>query len=294
MEANRDCFRFEQIDYESGFLQDSVDATYILTMENSTRREAFMAQLKEFCPTKRVYIVVNKGFKACKKELPQQNPMYDIIDANLQIFSHANEKSYSNVLVLEDDFIFSKEVLNHKIQTHINSFLLDRKSQSVVYTLGCLPAVVSPYNFYTYRVLWGYAMHAMIYSNAFRTSVLEQSKKIQFNDWDMDISKMCLKQMNKFMYKTPLCYQTIPETENKQNWNMNAPVRFMTDKYIQYTNFAETPEPGTGILYFASKLFFAILLILCLVALYYIGVLLRKTTILTRALQKLNLKLKRK
>lgn len=261
-------------------------------MENSPRMESVMAQLKEFHPTNRVYIVINKGFKKCKKELPQQNPMYDIIDANLQIFSHANENSYSNVLILEDDFIFSREILTPIIQTNINSFLLERQAQSFVYTLGCLPIVVAPHSFHTYRVVWGYGMHAMIYSQQFRTAVLEQSRKTQLNDWDMDISRICLKNMNKFMYKTPLCYQTIPETENKQNWNMNTPVKYMTDTYIQYTNFANEPEPGTGILYLVSKLFFLILIILCIVGLYFISVFLRRNTTLTRSFQKLKSTLK--
>ena len=37
---------------------------------------------------------------------------YDIIDANIYIFNHAKQNNYSNILVLEDDFIFSSEITN--------------------------------------------------------------------------------------------------------------------------------------------------------------------------------------
>jgi hypothetical protein len=66
-----------------------------------------MKQLNEYQPTNTVYILFNKGYKKCKKQDFITNPPYDLVDANLNIFKHAKENNYDNILILEDDFIFS-------------------------------------------------------------------------------------------------------------------------------------------------------------------------------------------
>lgn len=290
MEANRGCYTFQELEFNDGFLQESVDATYILTMENSPRIESVMAQLSKFHPTNRVYIVVNKGFKACKKDLINQTSMYDIIDANLQVFNHAKANSYKNILVLEDDFIFNSRILEDSVNNHLNTFMKQRQADPFIYTLGCLPVAVAPYNFHTYRVLWGFAMHAVVYSNPFRETILTSIQSTPIHDWDMDISKICFKNMNKFMYKIPLCYQTIPETENKQNWGTSAPLKYLANTYIQATSFDTQPEPGTSILYMITNLLFLLLIMAILVSLYYISVLFRRNTTLIRSLQRIKSK----
>ena len=116
---NSQCYIFEKRQYSNGFLDSFVDATYILTMENSKRKDDYENQLKEFIPTKTIYIVHNKGYKKCDKILYKNTPNYDLIDANLNAMNHSLKNNYNNILILEDDFIFNKEIKNNKIINEI-------------------------------------------------------------------------------------------------------------------------------------------------------------------------------
>ncbi len=268
-ESNRDCYTFQQMDFKEGFLQKSVDATYILTMENSPRMKSVMEQLKEFQPTKRVYIVVNKGFKACKKDLPKQNSIYDIIHANLQVFHHASAHSYENILILEDDFIFDAKIQDGEVQNVLNTFMMEHKHTSFIYTLGCLPALVIPYDFHTYHAIWSLTTHAVVYSKQMREEILNYSSKEQMNDWDLDISTLSSKSWNKYMYRTSLCHQTFPNTDNRQNWNIVGPFRFLSNTFIDITNFDKQPEPGTSILYGLAFILSTLVFSLAIFLVYY-------------------------
>lgn len=63
------CYRFEQYKYTDGLLNDSVDATYILHLEDNGRLESIKKQLNQCHPTNIVYIVFDKGYKKCKNNL---------------------------------------------------------------------------------------------------------------------------------------------------------------------------------------------------------------------------------
>ena len=103
------CYNFVKKQYTKGLFDTSVDVTYIITMVNSKRINSVNEQLQKYKPTKNIYIVENKGFKNCKKILPEQKSSYDLIDCFLQIFKHAEKENYNNILILEDDFIFSND-----------------------------------------------------------------------------------------------------------------------------------------------------------------------------------------
>jgi len=107
---NTHCYTFKKITYTEGFLDKSVDATYIIHLKDNGREEHIYKQLKEYQPTKVVYIAYNLGFKNCSKKLIEQISYQDLSDAFMQCFKHANENDYDNVLILEDDFIFSHEI----------------------------------------------------------------------------------------------------------------------------------------------------------------------------------------
>jgi hypothetical protein len=236
-------------------------------MENSPRIETVMTQLKRFHPTNRVYIVVNKGFRKCKKELPKQNSMYDIIHANFFIFKHANSQGYSNILILEDDFQFSEKIMEASVQQNVNTFISQRKDSHLMYLLGCLPLITVPYTTHTSFSLWSLGMHAVVYSKSFRTYLLDYSKTTTLSDWDTEVTVQALLKRCKFTYKVPLCNQTFPRTENRDNWNMNSLFRYCSDSYIALTKFDKAPEPGTSILYAISflisfSLFFGLLILL--------------------------------
>jgi hypothetical protein len=85
---------------DKGYLDDSVDATYIIHLEgNKERLINIHTQINKYPITKLNYILLNKGYKKCDKQLPYQLPAVDLIDAFLTIFKDAKEKKYDNIII---------------------------------------------------------------------------------------------------------------------------------------------------------------------------------------------------
>jgi hypothetical protein len=78
----------------------TIDATYVIHLEGNGRHESVINQLNKYHLTNEVYILYNKGFNKCKKTDNIVYPAYDLIDAFFQIFKHANENNYENILIL--------------------------------------------------------------------------------------------------------------------------------------------------------------------------------------------------
>ena len=129
-------YRFEQTIYESGILDKTVDATYIIHLECNGRLENIQTQLSEYHLSKIVYILFNKGYKNCKKSDRITSPALDIIDAYLHIFKHAQTANYNNILILEDDFMFDAKINNSAHYTIINQFLDKHQHTDFLYYLG--------------------------------------------------------------------------------------------------------------------------------------------------------------
>ena len=87
IEKNTYCYFFEKITFNDGLLNETVDATYIINLENNGRYNQIITQLEEYHPTNIVYIVHNKGYKKCKKKLPKNISYQDLTDAFLQCFT---------------------------------------------------------------------------------------------------------------------------------------------------------------------------------------------------------------
>ena len=75
MESN--CYNYKLKTFEEGIFDRSTDATYIIYLEGNGRHDTIMQQLEKYHPTKLVYIVFNKGYKNCKKNLKRDLPKYD-------------------------------------------------------------------------------------------------------------------------------------------------------------------------------------------------------------------------
>jgi hypothetical protein len=112
---NSHCFRFNLRQYDKGIFDNFVDATYIITLENSKRIKNIEEQLSKYIPTKNIYIVYNKGYKKCNKVLLVQNRAHDITNTNFTIMNHSVKNNFNNILILEDDFVFSDMIKNEKI-----------------------------------------------------------------------------------------------------------------------------------------------------------------------------------
>ena len=88
-----DCYRFEKRTFDKGFLDDAIDATFIIHLEGNGRLEHINYELTKYHPSKTVYILFNKGYKNCVKPTHVQNPPSDLVDAYMTIMKYAEKKT---------------------------------------------------------------------------------------------------------------------------------------------------------------------------------------------------------
>ena len=205
------CYYFNEINYEkSGFLDPSVDITYIIHLDGNGRINNIKNQLNKFIPTKKVIILYNKGYK-CKNNPNINNSSKDLIDCYLEIFKHSAKHNHNNILILEDDFIFSDDILS--IDLHdLNLFILNKKEDKCVYLLGSLPFILIPYEKNHYLNILSLGTHSVIYTRKIREEIISQNQ-YEIVDWDKEILSK-----KRFCYYKTLCYQLFPETENSKEW----------------------------------------------------------------------------
>lgn len=265
MILNPDCYTFEEHYYNKGFLDESVDATYILYLEGNGRYDQVLQQLSVYKPTKIVYIVVNKGFKRCTKPLYVDIPPLDLVDANLEIFTHAAKKKYNNILILEDDFLFNEKIIDPIVSNRINSFILKQGDRKFLYSLGCVPLFLFPYDQYTYYGNFT-ATHACIFSKEYREDFARSHKKHRnILDWDA-WNPVC------YTYYEPLCYQLFPETENQKYWGSDGNYwgSYISKMRISLLRLDVQPEPGYFIIYTFAKMLFWIYIFIFIFLVYFI------------------------
>ena len=267
LKYNSKCYEFKYIKFANGLLSERVDATYVIHLKGNGRYENVMKQLSEYCPTNDVYIVLNDGYKKCNKTKNITYPFDDLMDAFFQIFSHASEKMYDNILILEDDFIFTSEIKNENHIRNINNFLERKRGGDFVYYIGCIPWLLVPtvYDINTYINLLSTGMHSVIYSKKYRELLIKRYEMatIQVRDWDV-VNNFYSK--NRYVYYKPLCYQLFECTENNKNWGKgNKVYEFFANilkSFFKFMNLDKSIEPGYSILYIFSKLVFYIFILL--------------------------------
>ena len=271
LNQNEHCYWFKHMKTTDGIFRKTIDATYVVHLEGNGRYDSVMKQLNEYHLTNDVYILHNKGFKKCDKTNNVVYPADDLVDAFLQIFKHANEKKYENVLILEDDFIFTNDVKNATHINNINNFLIKRTDESFMYYIGCIPYLALPIidGNNTYFPLLSCGMHSVVYSKKYRKEFVTDFDKIQSKDWDVMHN---VYSMNKYMYGQPLCYQLCSDTENKKTWGNH----FLIMQYlsiipkliIKLAGIDKQIEPGYSILYAISKILPVIILLLTMSVIY--------------------------
>jgi hypothetical protein len=247
---NDSCYSLHAINFTEGILDDCIDATYIIHLEGNGRLEHIYQQLNTFHPSKKIFILFNKGYKKCSKQNYVDKPPIDLIDAFLTVMKDAQNKNFHNILILEDDFIFHNDFLEPPHNKHIIHFVNNNKEKEFVYLLGCLPYLQIPYSYYNRRILWKSGTHACIYSKNMCKTILQKNKE-DINDWDVFTNIHC----QQYMYYKPLCYQLFTNTENKKYWlylpllsdlNNFYKKRFLLDKQV---------EPGYTYYYWFSFIF---------------------------------------
>jgi hypothetical protein len=94
-----------------------------------------------------------------------------------------------------------------------------------------------------------------------------ESNKI--NDWDVNLNL----QTNRYIYYTPLCYQYFLETENTKHWGDHNLILFFLGSILKsILKLLELDHSTKGyfILYFVSKLWFLLFLIIIWILLIFI------------------------
>ena len=262
------CYTYNLKTFDEGLFDRSTDAPYIIHLEGNGRYDSIMNQLEKYHPTKLVYIVFNKGYKKCKKNLKVEIPKYDLIDAFLNAFKHAKQHGYNNILILEDDFMFSELVLDPVVTSRVNSFVKDRGDASFIYLLGSLPFFQVSYDNYHSFALFTGGMQSVIYSKKFIEDTLKRDQNT-INDWDLDSNFQI--HSRRYTYYKPLCHQTFPLTENRKTWFESSLFLLIIDYVLKIFGLNKNVEPGYTIFNIISKfmLFISFLFIVYLVAYLY-------------------------
>ena len=268
-EINDDeCYKFKDIVYEEGLFDKCIDATYIIFLEgNEERKSNIKTQLEKNQPSKNIHILINKGFRNCKKELKEQLPRYDLIDCFMKVFKDSQMKGYNNILVLEDDFHFSEKIHEKPIIDSINEFIYScsERNRDFIYLLGCVPYLQYPSLFSNNRVvLLHTGCHACIYSNKFIQNILNTDQN-NIDDWDLYINFNCIR-TSRFMYKEPLCYQLFYETDNYNSWIDSYNFKYIIMCVFKYLNMHKSAEPGFSYFYsFSFYMYYFLIIILSII-----------------------------
>jgi hypothetical protein len=260
------CYQYEEYHFNKPLL--NVDATYIIHLVGNGRYESIIDQLHKYPISKKVYIVLNQGYKKCQKDSSITKPPLDLIDAFLEIFKHAENKE--NILILEDDFMFDDKILDQYHQNNINKFIEKNSKSDFLYYIGALPYLLFPYDFYNYKNIASSGGHSVIYSKKIRKRILLSKKgPSDIHDWDVYLNL----QPNRYIYYIPLCYQLFPDTENSNHWGDYNVVLYylgLTAKFIIKLLDLDKSIWAYSILYFVSKLWFLLFLIIIWILLTFI------------------------
>jgi hypothetical protein len=212
---NNSCYYKKILNYEKGMFDKYIDVIYLLTMENSTRKEHYMKQLNKYKPHKKIIIQYNKGFKLCDKKLIKQNSIFDLNDAYYQVFIHAKKNNYKNIIIFEDDFFFD-HTINQFIVDDIGDFITNNNFH--VYNLGSVLNLVLPYYKTNIKCLISTSTHAVIYNHKYFEYYIHNYEHNNINiQNDLFWNKL---DIIKYTYYKPICFQLYIKTENRQNWKL--------------------------------------------------------------------------
>ncbi len=211
---NQHSYRYELITNEKGMFDKYIDMAYILTMEDSPRREHYMNQINKYIPHKNITIQYNKGFKKCKKKLWVQNTLGDINDAYYHIFLDALKNNYKNIIIFEDDFFFD-DTINQYIVDDIGNFITTTPYH--LYNLGriyhiSIPNLSSPSHLKLYYTA---SAHGVIYNRDYVYHFIKKYEKGINVQPDMVWNELSI---IKYAYYKPLCFQLFEDTNNIKNW----------------------------------------------------------------------------
>jgi hypothetical protein len=218
------CSKYDYIEFNKGLLDNCIDALYVILLEGSDRKKNVYSQINKFKLCKKNYIQINKSYKKCYiKELKKQNSSYHLLHNNIEIYKHAEINKFNNILILEDDFIFTNEIKNINIIKNIENFIKNTDF-NLLYLGNFFLFVPNLFNIKFPYILLNGTAHSIIYSKKSRKIILEKYRKIldikylEFECHDIWYNSFL---NNRYFYYKPLCFQSFPMTENRKNWSNN-------------------------------------------------------------------------
>uniref|UniRef100_A0A6C0JSI9 Glycosyltransferase n=1 Tax=viral metagenome TaxID=1070528 RepID=A0A6C0JSI9_9ZZZZ len=266
------CYKFYPMRFTDGIFNE-IDATYVIHLEGNGRLNKIKEQLTRYHPTNQVYILFNKGYKKCKKSPNITIPPLDLVDAFLTCFKHANNQNYKNILILEDDFMFSDAVFQGA--PNIDQFLRDNKGP-YVYHLGIVPYLQTPTKATiknkitgkdgnTWNALVSTGMHACIYTPEIRTQILSEDQQ-KITDWDLFLNINA----TRYAYEEPLCFQLFPATENSKHWDNTFGISEFLKWLFNLFGMDESIQGYTFFYLFSKCIIPIILILIFLIAIFLV------------------------
>ncbi len=237
---NQHSYRYELITNEKGMFDKYVDMVYLITMEDSPRKEHYMNQINKYIPHKNITIQYNKGFKLCKKKLWVQNTIGDINDAYYHIFLNVLQNNYKNIIIFEDNFFFD-DTINQYIVDDIGEFITNTPYH--LYNLGRLfhisiPNLLSPSHLKSYYTT---STHGVIYNRDYAYYFIKKYEHGIYQEPDITCNELSV---IKYTYYKPLCFQLFEKTENIQNWDFN----YLITKSFEYLKLDKDHKVGFKII----------------------------------------------
>ena len=207
---NETCYTEEILHFDDPIFC-TFSTSYVITMHNSSRREQYMRQIREYRPTARVVVLHNYGFRACNKASWVSGTSLDLWHANQTIASR--ETGDEPVLILEDDCEFLPQL--REWAARIEAFLVsDHRVEA--YSLGSCPFISLPVDKHHTRMYIGGSAHAVIYSAVARKKMVQAGyppkHAINHDIW------LFSSKLRTFMPRVPLAVQTHPMTANSKEW----------------------------------------------------------------------------
>ncbi len=261
---NKDSYKFKEINYNTGIFDNCIDCTYVLHLEGNGRLNNIMTQLKKYKPSKKIFILFNKGFKKSKKNKLIDKPWKDLVEANYYIFLHAKKNNFENILVLEDDCYFDDEILNKDTINNITNFINNKKDSSFLYSLGYFSLITIPlfYDMNTHYSPFFLTIHSCIFSKKYRDNILNLGLDKIFEEnmgWDVNLNP------SGYIYHKPIAYQLFKDSDNKKDWE-----NCVVNKLITVLDMDKDSKFGFHLINSFLKYVFWILIVIIIIIISYI------------------------
>ena len=207
------CYLLEEIHpCESGMFDGIVDMVYCMTLIGSERSKTLHRKIKRSRIATTVTIQYNHGYKCDGKGLKIRDARSDLTHALANIFRHAAEKGYENILVLEDDFIVDTLYVKQHDIDRVGEFT--KSNPFDLYNLGGHSFVSYPVGLHHRRAIHSRMSHAIIYNKSYFNKYISYVERLKYDIHCDDVHNKIPDCLVYFYYK-PLLFQIFPCTENK-------------------------------------------------------------------------------